>query len=38
VSAHAKPVIRGYVADDKTDGLEALLDRIAELDEQERAG
>ncbi|MFZ0385261.1 MAG: hypothetical protein WAL22_06345 [Solirubrobacteraceae bacterium] len=37
-SAHANPVIRGYVADDKTDGLEALLDRIAELDEQERAG
>jgi hypothetical protein len=38
VSAHAKPVIRGYVADDTTDGLGALLDRIAELDEQERAG
>jgi hypothetical protein len=38
VSAHAKPVIREYVADDKTDALGALLDRIAELDEQERAG
>ena len=38
VSAHAKPVIRGYVADDTSVGLGALLDRIAELDEQERAG
>jgi hypothetical protein len=37
-SAHAKPVIREYVADDTTDGLGALLDRIAELDEQDRAG
>jgi hypothetical protein len=36
VSAHANPVIRGYVADDQTDGLGGLLDRIAELDEQER--
>jgi hypothetical protein len=38
VSAHAKPVIRGYVADHTSVGLGALLDRIAELDEQERAG
>jgi hypothetical protein len=37
VGANAKPVIRGYVADD-TDGLGDLLDRIAELDEQERVG
>ena len=36
VSAHANPVIRGYVADDQTDGLGGLLDRIAELDEQQR--
>jgi hypothetical protein len=36
VSAHANPVIRGYVTDDKTDALGGLLDRIAELDEQDR--
>jgi hypothetical protein len=38
MSAHANPVIRGYVADDETDGLGGLLDRIADLDEQERTG
>jgi hypothetical protein len=37
-SVNAKPVIRGYVADDTPAGLGALLDRIAELDEQQRAG
>ena len=31
VGAHANPVIRGYVADDQTDGLGSLLDRIADL-------
>ena len=35
-SAHANPVIRGYVADDTTDALGGVLDRIAELDEQDR--
>jgi hypothetical protein len=34
-SANANQVIRGYDTDDKIGGLDGLLDRIAELDEQD---
>jgi len=36
MSANVNQVIRGYVTDDKIGELGGLLDRIAELDEQER--
>ena len=36
VSANANQVIRGYLTEDDSDGLDGLLNRIVERDEQER--